>query len=82
MLLGARAQARSSFEAARASPPEDMAAAIQHAEDVATILRQNVVQATNKEKDDTWSMFAFLVCSWGCGGWSGWLDGRGCAVCM
>lgn len=44
LLTSALSTARSSFESSRSLPPTDLPAKIAHAEEVALILRRNVVQ--------------------------------------
>lgn len=64
MLLGARNQARQAFEQARAFPEgsEEMTKGIQHAEDVAQILRENVVQGEAGLDDGQYSA-SMYTCS-------------------
>jgi complex III assembly factor LYRM7 len=54
MLVSARHQARSSFNLGRSWIPSspETSAAIAHAEDVAKILRQNVVQGQRVEEEE------------------------------
>ncbi len=54
MFTGARAQARQAFEQNRhlAVNSKEVTESIQHAEDVAMILRQNVVQGLRKEGEE------------------------------
>jgi complex III assembly factor LYRM7 len=59
MLLGARQAAREGFEKGRYLSPDSKEAAdqVHHAEDVARILRENVVQGKAMDtKPDTYSM--------------------------
>lgn len=57
MLLAARTEARSKFEQSRtiSSASEDAVKAIEHAEGVAQILRQNIVQGAQEEGPDRFS---------------------------
>lgn len=65
MLLAARAQARQRFEANRTLDPQSIeyTAALQEAEGVSTILRQNVVQGSSGGDGEKFSMSMQQVCS-------------------
>jgi len=62
MLLAARAQARQRFEANRSLDPQgpEYTAALEEAEGVCTILRQNVVQGTSGGEGEKFSMFVTM----------------------
>ena len=62
MLMGARAQARQAFEQARSLPAgsDEIKQGIQHAEDVARILKENVVQGEAANTTDKYSMACLL----------------------
>jgi hypothetical protein len=70
LLTAARAEARNNFRKNASLRPEDpaVAPAIAHAEEVARILKENIVQGKH-EGDDMYSefspLFRFLLLSWG-----------------
>ena len=67
MLAGAKAQARQSFEQGRSLPQDsdEYKKNLEHAEDVARILRENVVQGEAGEGKDQYSMLFVHGCTMG-----------------
>ena len=63
MLHGARLKAREAFEQAQGlvEGSEETSKSIQHAEDVARILRENVVQGEADARNDQYSMWRFML---------------------
>lgn len=51
LLTSALSSARSNFESCRSLPPGDAATKVAHAEEVAEVLRRNVVQGMSEAKE-------------------------------
>lgn len=65
LLTAARKQARTAFSQNATLPPTDPAsiAAVAHAEEVAKILRENVVQGKKESEEERYSKYFDFLCS-------------------
>ncbi|KAL8652589.1 MAG: hypothetical protein Q9210_002588 [Variospora velana] len=52
LLTSALSTARSNFESSRILPPAEAASKVAHAEEVAKVLRRNIVQGSSEAKED------------------------------
>lgn len=66
ILSAAQLQIRNEFRQKASIDASTAPAAIKHAEDVAKVLRQNVIQGQKTEEDDN----TYSECELDCGGWS------------